>query len=59
MAKWSKQDYIMVAEVLREEGPDDTIRRLTSAFIKRFAKDNANFDPDRFIRATYSNEGGK
>ena len=63
MATWTKKDYEMVAQVLREAPLDDRLDTkdgdrdiLVQAFAQRFRNDNPLFDSSRFDAAVFRGE---
>jgi len=63
MPKWTKKDYEMVAEVLRNSPLDDRLDTkdgdrdiLVQAFASRFYEDNERFDSSRFDAAVFRGE---
>ena len=56
MPKWTKKDYEMVAEVLRNSPLGDDRDILVQAFARRFRDDNPLFDSMRFDAAVFRGE---
>ena len=60
MARYSKQSYEEIAEILRESDLEDKeVKRIALELIDLFERDNKLFNADRFLRACLEIEEGE